>query len=150
LIKTKDGRRLLTHEKNLPSLIEFAKTFKVEIYLVEPEENQTILELKPLTSAICSSDNSDPPKYRKIERVFPKSKRTRKTILADAQKIDRYIQKRLTTGKPVSLKELKKKYKEHKLTDACLCNHLTVVRKLLSAQGHTFRKIAAGTYCLSN
>lgn len=149
LLRTKDKRKFLTHEKNLPSLIEFSKTFGAEIYEVIPEDGQKVLELKPLTVAICNPEYGGAPKYSKIDKIFPKSKRNRSTILNDAGKIRAFIKKRLLEGKPVSLKELKDKYKEWELTDACLCNHLSVTRKELVQSGHSFRKLGAGKYCLT-
>lgn len=149
LIKTKNRRKFLTHEKNLNYLIEFAKTFHAEIYMVEPEQGQKALELKPLTAALCASEYSGAPKYSNIERIFPKSKRNRQDILAEAEKIRAFIKKKLMAGKPLSLKELKDKYKSQKLTDACLCNHMSVVRKSLTKDGHEFRKLGAGKYCLA-
>lgn len=149
LIKTKDNRKFLTYEKNLPSLVEFAKTFGAEIHLVEPGEKQKVMELKNLTAALCNSEYKEKPKCKKIDKIFPKSKRKRQEILAEAVKIRKFIRKRFLTGKPVSLKELKLKYSEQKLTDACLCNHLAVARKEMTREGHVFRKIGAGKYCLS-
>lgn len=148
LIKIKDNRRFLTHEKNLPSLIEFAKTFGAEIFLVEPKEGQKIFDLKPLTIAICNSDETTGLQYKKIDKIFPKSKRKRQDILAEAQKIRNFIENRLLVGKPISLKELKKKYKKFDLTDACLCNHLSMARKMLTQRGFKFQK-TGGSYCLS-
>lgn len=149
LIKTKDGRKFLTHEKNLPSLIEFAKTFGAEIDVVKPNDGSKILELKTLTTAVCDSLYNEEPQYQIVEKLYPSSqKRDRQTILAEATRIRKFIQDRLLEGKPVSLKELKEMYKEHKLTDACLCNHLAVVRKALGSQGRKFRKLGAGKYCL--
>jgi hypothetical protein len=124
LVKTKNRRRFLTHEKNLAYLIEFAKTFQAEIYLVQPEQGQKLLELKPLTVALCASEYTGASKYAIINRIFPKSKRNRQDILAEAEKIRAFIKKKLMAGKPLSLKELKSKYKANKLTDACLCNQL--------------------------
>jgi Asp-tRNA(Asn)/Glu-tRNA(Gln) amidotransferase A subunit family amidase len=149
LIKTKNHKRFLTYEKNLPSLIEFAKTFHAEIHLVEPKKGQKVLELKMLTAALCDSEWAVVPKYRKIEKVFPKPKRDRQTILAEAKKIRKYVKKKLLDGKPISLKDLKKRYKEQELTDACLCNHLSAARRELVKVGHKFRKLGAGRYCLS-
>lgn len=149
LLRTKDKRKFLTYEKNLPSLIEFSKTFGAEIYEVVPEPGEKVLELKPLTVAICNPEYAGAPQYSKIDKIFPKSKRNRSTILNDAGKIRSFIKKRLLEGKPVSLKELKDKYKEWELTDACLCNHLSVMRKELVQNGHSFRKLGAGKYCLT-
>ncbi len=149
LIKTKDKRRFLTFEKHMPSLIEFAKIFGAEIYMVQPAHKEKVMELKALTAALCDSEYKKKPKYKKIEKLHPKPKRDRQTILAEAIKIRKYIRKRLLAGKPVSLKELKIKYKENNLTDACLCNHLSVTRRELVKEGRTFRKLGAGRYCLA-
>lgn len=149
LIRTKDKRKFLTYEKNLLSLIEFAKTFGAEIYSVIPGAGETVMELKPLTVAICNPEYKEKPKYEKLDKIFPKPKRNRKSILTDAVKIRTFIKKRFLAGKPVSLKELKEKYKESNLTDACLCNHMTVMRRALAEEGHSFRKLGAGKYCLA-
>lgn len=148
LIKTKDNRKFLTHKKNLESLIEFSKVFLAEIYLVEKEEGK-ILELKKLAQSICKQDQEGEVKFRKIERLYPKARRSRKDILKDAQKIQSFIRRKLVDGKTLSLKDLKEKYKDLNVTDACLCNHFANVRKSLKKEGHDFRKIGAGTYCLT-
>jgi hypothetical protein len=150
LIQVKGGNSFLTPEKNLTSLIEFAKTFKVEIYLADPAADATILQLKALTAAICDPSYQSSVKCEKLERIFPTSKKNRKNVLIEANKIKSFITTKLLTGKPVSLKELKKKYHDQKLTDACLCHHLTMVRKSLMAEGCEFEKVAAGTYRISN
>lgn len=148
LIKTKN--EFLTPEKNLPSLIEFAKTFNAEIYLVEPHQGQKLLELKALTTAICDPQYDTKPQFTKIKQIFPLPNKSRTSIVSDASKIRSYIVKKLKEGEPVSLKELKKKYENKQLTDACLCNHLSIARKLLEEQGQKFEKIGAGTYQLSH
>jgi len=149
LLKTKDNKKFLTHEKNLPSLIEFAKTFRAEIYRVEVEDQKT-LELKALVDAICDQEYEITPKHNKLEKLFPVPKKARKDILADAVKIRSHIFRKLKSGKPVSLKELKKKYQKHKVTDACLCNHLSMARKQLTREGCTVKKLGAGTYCVED
>lgn len=146
LIKTKNKKRFLTHERNLISLIEYSKTFKSEIYLVEAESSQNILDLKSLTKALCDPQYSADPQYEIIEKVLPKSK-DRKMILDEAKDIREFITERLVSGKPLSLKELKERYKQCKFTDACLCNHFSDCRKILSRKGYVFEKIGAGTYC---
>ena len=146
LLKIKK-RLFLTHEKNLNSLIEFAKTFSAEIHLVEAE-SQKVLELKTLADAICNQDYECQVKseFKTLRKIFPKTQRNRDTILSNAKKIRKFVHRRLTSGKPISLKELKEKYKNYKVTDACLCSHLTSVRKYLAEEGYQIRKIGAGTY----
>lgn len=147
LLKIKGGRKFLTHEKNLPSLIEFAKTFSAEIWRVEAEK-QKVLELKTLAQAICNQDYSQNPDYSNPKKIYPRSKRDRDSILKNAAKIRKFIERKLTSGKAVSLKELKEKYREWDVTDACLCSHLSSIRKSLADQGYEVKKLAAGTYQL--
>jgi hypothetical protein len=149
LVKTKDNRKFITYEKNLQSLVEFAKTFGAEIELVEIEKGTKSLELKALTAAICNPVYEGCAEYTGIEKIFPESKKGRKSILSEAKVIRQFIQKKFLSGKPVSLKDLKDKYKNQKLTDACLCNHVAMVRKSLCKEGYSFRKVSAGTYLLT-
>jgi hypothetical protein len=149
LVKTKDNRKFLTFEKNLPYLIEFAKTFNAEIELVKVDKKIKALETKALTAAICNPTRQDVPEYTSVRKIFPKSNKQRKSVLSGAKSIKDFIEKKFLSGKPVSLKDLKDKYKNQKLSDACLCNHMASVRKSLSKKGYKFRKLAAGKYCIS-
>ena len=151
LITTKDNRKFLTHEKNLQSLIEYAKTFKSEISLVEVDKSTKILELKGLTVALCDPNYSGDPEYKQLKSIYPNNKRGRKSILTEAKSIREFIRKKFLSGKAVSLKEIKDKYEKYELTDACLCNHISSARKQLEKEGYSFEKIAAGKYvCKQN
>jgi len=152
LVRTKDKRKFLTEEENIPMLKEFSETFKAEVLLVKLlEENSKVktLPLAKLAPAFCDSNyDQTPPNHEVIRRVFPK--RTRSSIRKDAAKIQKYIVTKLTSGKSVSLKELKEKFKDSLVvTDACLCNHLTMARKKLIDDGYSIIKKGAGTYCLN-
>lgn len=149
LIRTKDGRDFLTYYKNLPCVIEFVKTFHAEVFKTTALKNQKVMELKSLTTAICDPQYKGQVQCGKISRLYPSPSKGRKNIIKEAQTIRSYISKSLMSGDTVSLKELKKKYQKLELTDACLCNHMAVVRKELSKSGCLIRKIGAGMYCLS-
>ena len=146
LIKTKDNRKFLTYEKHLPSIIEYAKTFNAEIYKVIAKGKR--MELKSLANAICDPQYDEDPECTSVEKLYPRTSKTRKAILKDASRISKFIQRRLLSGNSLSLKELKQKYKNYNVTDACLCNHMATIRKALTREGHTFEKIGAGGYCL--
>lgn len=151
MLKTKDNRRFLTHEKNLPMLKEFVNTFGAEISLVEvddPKLKKQILALKKLAPALCNQqESSDLPKMKVVKRLIPQYKRSRQDILKAATLIQKFIRNRLASGKPMSLKELKKKYQDkYQMTDACLCNHLSQIRKQLAEEGYIITKIGAGVY----
>lgn len=147
LMTTKDDRCLLTNEKHLDTLTEFYKTFSIEVFLVELKEKAKILNLKNLAIAFCDQNQNYNVKHKKIKKIFPKeNKKSRQSILNNAAKIEKFIKNRFHSGEDLSLKELKDKYKNCNLTDACLCQHMTRIRKSLTRQGHQFRKTGAGVY----
>jgi hypothetical protein len=148
LIKTKDNRKFLTHEKNLAALVEYAKTFGAEIEMVKVTKSTKILELKALTVALCDPNYKSNHEYTIIETIYPKNKRDRQSILEEAKLIKTFIRNTLISGKQISLKDLKENFQKYELTDACLCNHLANVRKTMTKEGFTFKKISAGNYCI--
>lgn len=147
LVKTADKRKFLVHEKNMSSIVEYVKTFHAEIYRVEVIEGKVISHLKNLAGAICNPDYKPKIKIKNPKKIYPKS-RARMAILSNAKKIRTFIQSQLNKGKPVSLKELKLRYQNCNITDACLCNHLSAVRKQLALNGMIIKKIGQGKYCL--
>jgi len=147
LVKTPDKRKFLVNEKNMPSIVEFVKTFHAEVYKVDVLEGKIINQLKNLAGAICNPDYDTEMDIRIIDKIYPKS-RPRSSILKNAKKIKEYIYEKLSEGKTVSLKDLKKKYKNCEITDSCLCNHLSAVRKQMARNGKHIKKIGQGNYCL--
>lgn len=147
LITTKDNRNFLTEETNLNSLIEFCKTFSSEIFKVKYTKGK-ILSLKSLAQYMCDQDYNEPMEVDKMKKIFPSKSKSRNSIIKNAEAIKNFIRSNLLSGKSMSLKDLKDKYKELGVTDACLCNHLANTRKMLSKEGHTFKKIGAGKYLL--
>ncbi len=144
LIKTKDNRQYLTHEKNLPSLVEFAKTFRAEIYKATPLTGQKVLELKQLITSICATDYESPAAEIAV-RIFPNASERRKK-LSTAKKIKGYIESQLITGQAVSLATLKERYADTGVSVASLCNHMSVVRSKLRSSGYKIDKLGAGIY----
>lgn len=144
LVKTHDQRTFLTYERNFLSLIEFCKSFKAEMYRATSED--TLMSLEELCKHICDPDLKIQHEFKKLRRVYPKKIRNRTDILKNALVIRTSIKKSLVSGCIVSLKELKKKYKEFDITDACLCNHFTSVRRELFQNGKRLEKVGAGAY----
>lgn len=147
LIKTADKRSFLVSDKILTSIIEYVKTFHAEIYRVDVLEGKVISQLKNLAGAICNPDYDVEMKVENLEKIYPKS-RPRDSILKNAKSIRDFIYNKLMNGNSVSLKDLKNKYKDCDITDACLCNHLSAVRKQLIKSGKTIKKIGQGKYRL--
>ena len=148
LIETKDKRKFLTHEKNFTLLIEFSKTFNAEISTVNLETG-TMLELEELAPAICNPLYKKPKfKYEIIEQKVKTKNRKRKDILIVAEKIKEYILEKFKNEKFILLKDLKIKFKEYKLTDATLCNHIRRIKKELEEKGIKLKKTGAGKYSI--
>ena len=142
LMKTADKRNFLIHEKMLPSVVEFVKTFKAEVYRVEILKGKMIAQLKTLAEALCNPQYQPEMKCRTIERIYPPVK----TI--PSAKIREFIQQEFLNGKIVSLDRLKIRYKNYHISDSCLCNYLSAVRKQLVKNGQNIVKTGRGKYCI--
>lgn len=146
LIETKDKRKFFTHEKNFIQLIEFSKAFNAEISIVKLEEG-SVLELEELAPALCDPGYKKPKvQYEVIETKMSTEGRSRTEILRIADKVKKYVNEQFQNRNIVSLKELKKKFKRYKLTDAALCNHVRRVKSELEKEGFKFLKLGAGQY----
>lgn len=151
MVQLKGGRTFFTHQANLPMLIEFAKTFNAQIFTVETDSKE-ILELSSLATAFCDQNYDVKDIFRSPKRVYPAgddtlSKWSKRII--NANQIQEYIRKQMLDGLTVSLKQLKQHFADLKVTDACLSNHFSRVRKILNKEGFTVEKLGAGMYHLS-
>jgi hypothetical protein len=142
MIETKDHKKFFTHEKNFPQLIEFSRAFDAEISKVQISAESEVLELEELAPALCEK-RSQKVDYQLLEtKITPIN--TRGKILSRAKKIQHYIQKRLTDGNVVTLRELSKKFQG--VTVACLCNHFKLTREQMALNGCNFIKTGGGKY----
>jgi hypothetical protein len=148
LIQTKDKRKFFTHEKNFIQLIEFSKAFNAEISIVKLEKG-SILELEELAPAICDPEyKKTNAQYEVIETKIEKKDRSRAETLIIANKVKKHISEQFKKKNVVSLKEVKKKFKQYKLTDATLCNHIRKTKLELEKEGFEVSKLNAGQYRL--
>lgn len=149
MVRTKDKRRFFTHQKNLPMLVEFAKTFNAELLVVKGDKLPA-LDLEKLAPAICDSSYDTDVEFEVVSKVYPKAERQRQRtqLLTNAQSIKDYIRTNFTKQQAVSLKELKTKFQDLNVTDSCLCHHLKVVREELQGKGMTITKVGAGKYAI--
>jgi len=145
MVKTKDNRSFFTHSKYYPQLTEFSKTFGAEISVVKIKEGE-VLDLIQLAPAICNSDYTAKPEFEILETKIPIKKRCRSKLLKNSQKIRNYIESQFRNGTTVSLKILMNRYKRLRITSACLCNHIKVVREKLEKEGMKIIKVGGGKY----
>ena len=150
MIKTKDHRKFYTHEKNFLQLIEFSKLFNAEVSVVKVKD-ASMLELPDLAPALCDATYSQeqPAECQIIEVKIAQNKKSRQNILKSAKKIQEYIKNQFLKGEIVSLKKLSDKFKPLKVTNACLCTHLKLVRNDLESQGYVVTKTGGGKYTIS-
>lgn len=146
LIETRDRRKFFTHEKNFGPLIEFCKSFKANIMLVNMTGGE-LLTLEELAPAICSPQpKNSKVQYEILGTMLTARQNTRNKILAHSEKIQNHITKTFLAGEVVDLKRLKNKFKTFGLSDAALCNHMKKSRDRLVADGHKVEKVGAGKY----
>ncbi len=147
MIKTKDKRKFFTSEKNYIQLIEFSKMFNAEMSVVKVKEAE-VLDLANLATALCDANYVQPqPVECKIIEVKIPQTRTRGEILNKSSKIKSYVREKFLSGEVVTLRDLSKEFVD--LTVACLCNHLTKIRKDLEEEGHEIKKLGGGKYKLA-
>jgi hypothetical protein len=150
MIRTKDKRKLFTSKKNLPSLIEYAKTFRAE--LAEVEADVEPLELHQLAQALCDANVNQNVTPHNVKAIYPKNvvkdSKPRTVILKEAAAVKGWIEQQFAAKKVVSLKTLREQFDGMDLSDSTLCNHLTAVRKKLKAQGQIITKTDNGGYCV--
>lgn len=154
MIQTKN-KTFFVHKKNLPMVIEFAKTFKAKLIIVEVNDVE-ITELEDLATKFCDQNSyTTKVKYQELDVLYPKTSckkittttKTRSQILSDAKIIKKYIKEKFCSNGTVSLQDLKKQFKELSVTDSCLSNHLANVRKeLIKNHGYTFESSSKGEY----
>ena len=150
MIQTKT-KTFFVHKKNLPMLIEFAKTFKAKLAVVEIS-GVDITELEDLAIKFCDQNfYTTKEEYKELEVLYPDPSKTivktRSQILKDAKKIKKYIKEKFCNKGTVSLQELKKHFETLSVTDSCLSNHLANVRKdLIKNNGYKFESPSKGEY----
>ena len=93
---------------------------------------------------------SQPTEIKIVEIKIPRQRRNRQEILKSAKKITQHIEEKFLKGEIISLKNLTKKYEKLNITSACICNHITSVRKKLEKLGKQFVKIGGGKYQIKN
>lgn len=136
----------MLHVENLGCLIEFARTFRAEIAVIELKERSEIHSLESLVKSICSGDkHSVIPEHTiveiKIKGDISTKKRNHREQTAEIHKEIRTIFE--TQGK-ISLSDLKEKFKE--IDKTVLNNCLTRAIQKLQVEGVQIVKIKPGHF----
>lgn len=142
LIESKN-KKLLTYKRNLSQLKELKNIFKVNLYWVEAEG--TPLSIQEIAKFLCDQ-NALPEDVNILKKEPILCKRDRKAILQNSKLIQNYIVTKLSTKKMIALKELKEKFSEFHLSDACFCRHLKTAINQLVDSGWKILKKSRGTY----
>ena len=146
LIETRDKRKFFTHQKNFGPLIEFSKSFKANITLVNMTGGE-LLDLEELATAICSASiKNQKVEYEVLTNMLNTNKNSKKNLLLQSEKIQNFITTTFKQGDVVDFQKIKKKFKTLTLSDATICNHVKKSRDKLTAEGYKFEKIGAGKY----
>lgn len=150
-----NSKVFFVHKKELPQLIEFAKTFKAKLSLVEISQSATkyTLSAEQLVNQFCNQNYKPKPiNYKLVEVLYPVDKekklKTRSQMIQNANRIKKYIRSKLMKKCKVSLQEVRSEFKELNLTSACLSNHFSQVRRDLIKKGYKINTIKKGVYKL--
>lgn len=141
LLELKDKRKFFTHEKNFDQLIEFCKSFKANLSLVEIKSGK-LINLEELVPALCNHKSKQNYEYTIIEKKIknPISK------IKVSTKIKNHIRKHLTSKQTVSIKDVSKKFDKYGISRASLSNYFKEVKLEIEKSGLSVIKIKAGHY----
>lgn len=149
LIETKDKRKFFTNKKNLIQLNEFSKTFDSNIFIVDLQDGK-LMELEDLATAICSPEYIEHDYDYKIidqiknEIISNKTKKSKKINVGP--KIQEFITKEFLEKRPISIKKIKSRFKNHSISDATFYNKIRKVKSELEKKGFKFIKVKTGVY----
>ena len=147
MLETRDRRQFFTHQKNLPQLMEFSKTFNAEISVVRTSEEP--VDLISLAGNLCDNNYEvHKPNFQVLEVKVARPKRTRRKLDDHVKIIRKWIKNQLIDGKSVRLCDLTKRYKKYEFSSSTLCNHFTAVRNELVDEGFRVKKEGRGVYRL--
>ena len=150
LLRTSDKRCFFTYKRHLRHVTEYFKTFGAEIFLAKAY-NLHVLELKDLVQGLCDTNkNQNGVEHTIIQRLHPIKAKSRKEMQIAAKDIKQYIESRFLDGEVVSLKKIKSKFQDLDLSDSCLSNHLSRVRKELEDSGKEIQRIGLGKYKINH
>lgn len=159
LVKLSDGRKFFTAKTAKPQLIEFAKTFKAKLEIVEACDPE-ILSLKDLATFICDQTvKCKPTSYINLQKeISPEIRNyynnytsfsklsSRQQLMEKVASIRSYILSQFNTGKTVKIKNITKKFKKHNISTSAIYRHVNHVKNMLESSNKTVTKIAPGVY----
>jgi hypothetical protein len=153
LLRTSDNKGIFTYEKYHHTLLEFAKSFNIEILTVEANY-PNLLHPKEIAKAFCnqSEEEFETCSYRVIGSSITHSKthtNSRDKMLKKVADIRSYIESQFLEGNMVRIKELHHKFQKHNIAVSTLYRHLTYVKERLKKQSKTIVKVSAGCYRLA-
>jgi hypothetical protein len=151
MIKTKDKRRFFTHENHYPDLIQFSQAMGAEISVVKTEEN-FILDISELPTAICSQNYVSPNNYELLEttpiKYQPVKSSKRQNMLRLAKEVREFIKIELINNGTISHKKIQREFQKYDLSYARICNYLKLVCDELIDAGYVIKHIKRGEYQL--
>ena len=142
-----DGRHYLTSQQHLGVLIEFARTFKAEISVVEMEEETLIYDLDALVAMICAATTTmSLPQHKLIEMKVKNpvngiEVRSRREQLAE---VSGYVNNALIERGICSIHELLDKFRE--IEKPVLSNVLNRVVQRMRRQHYALVRVSVGVF----
>lgn len=142
LIELKDKRKFFTHQKNFDQLIEFCKSFKANMSVVNMK-NGNVLDLDELVPALCNPKQKQKYDYTILEQKMITRNENKKIT---NQNIQKYIKNKLMAKQTVGIEELKKKYGKNGVSIGAINGCYNKVKNELKKEGYNLMKVSVGVY----
>jgi hypothetical protein len=147
-----DDRRYFTHEEHMPQLLEFCKSFDMNMSVVKVE-GAPILDITDLPKAVCDAKKTPKAEFNVVRKILPFDPaiciplvRTRSQILETAKAVREKIHDKFAKGEAVSRDMLIEEFPDASITAATFMQHVRLARKELEEKGYQFERISPGCY----
>jgi hypothetical protein len=154
MIADRSGRRFFTQEANLMPLLEFAKTFSMDLAIVNVADPE-ILELTDLPKMICDTKTRPVADVEVLEQILPTDEsklvhipleRTRSELIRTYREVRLQIQAWFVKGCILDMKYLRENLEAHELSDTAIRNQFNKVKQEFIDAGWTITSPKKGSY----
>jgi hypothetical protein len=144
LLICKDGKQILTDEKNYVLLAEFIDTFNIQTQFIKIEDDNILLDMHQIARIFTDSNYTNAADF--ISKTSADSAAASNDCINTSAFIRKKIKETLIKNGQITFKEICTMFENLNYSLAALNNHFKIVRQECIAGGWEVTKIKNGLY----